>query len=112
MTFRKNLLSTRKRAWCKQQITVLEGTENANGSKNNPPLDPLAQGINYCVGGTIALNTFSGQLWYLSEGLVALAFFDQEVPDDMKRRMVAALDKDGDEDPLKRALQTCPKNPW
>jgi len=31
---------------------------------------------------------------------VALDFFDQEVPDDMKRRMVAAFDKDGDEDPL------------
>jgi len=36
---------------------------------------------------------------------VALAFFDQEVPDDMKRRMVAALDKDGDEDSPKRALR-------
>jgi len=34
---------------------------------------------------------------------VTLAFFDQEVPDNMKRRMVAALDKDGDEDPSKRA---------
>jgi len=29
---------------------------------------------------------------------VALDFFDQEVPNNMKRRMVAALDKDGDED--------------
>ena len=36
---------------------------------------------------------------------MALAFFDQEVPDDMKRRMVAALDKDGDEDPPKRVLR-------
>jgi len=30
-----------------------------------------------------------------------LAFFDQEVMDDMKRRMVAALDKDRYEDPPK-----------
>ena len=36
---------------------------------------------------------------------MALAFFDQEVPDDMKGRMVAALDKDGDEDPPKRVLR-------
>jgi len=69
-------------------------------------LRPLVQGVNNCVDGTITLNQFSGQLWCLSEELVALDFFDQEVPDDMKRRMVAAFDKDGDEDPLKRALQT------
>ena len=37
---------------------------------------------------------------------MACAFFDQEVLDDMKRRMVAALDKDRDEEPLKRAFQT------
>ena len=36
---------------------------------------------------------------------MALAFFEQEVSDDMKRRMVAAFDKDGDEDPPKRALR-------
>ena len=36
---------------------------------------------------------------------MTLAFFDQEVPDNMKRRMVAALDKDGDEDPPKGALR-------
>ena len=65
----------------------------------------MFRGINSSVDGTIALNEFSGQLWYLSEGLVALTFFDQEVPDDMKRRMVAALDKDGDEDLPKRALR-------
>ena len=35
---------------------------------------------------------------------MALAFFDQEVPDDMKRRMVAAHDKDENEDDPKRAL--------
>ena len=56
--------------------------------------------------GTTALNKLSaGQLWYLSEELVALAFFDQNVPDDMKRQMVAALDKHGDEDPPKRAVR-------
>ena len=63
----------------------------------------MFRGVNKCVDGTIALNKLSGQLWYVSEGLVTLAFFDQEVPDNMKRRMVAALDKDGDEDPSKRA---------
>ena len=66
----------------------------------------MFRGVNNYVDGTITLNQFSGQLWYLSEELVALDFFDQEVPDVMKRRMVAAFDKDGDEDPLKRAFQT------
>jgi len=58
---------------------VLEGIENGNSSKIT--LRPLVQGVNNCVQGvnncvdeTIALNKFSGQLWYLSEGLVALAF--------------------------------------
>jgi len=54
----------------------------------------LFRGVNTCVDGTIARNKFSGQLFYLSEELLPLAFFDQEVMDDMKRRMVAALDKD------------------
>jgi len=45
----------------------------------------LFRGVNNCADGTNALNKFSGQLWYLSQGLVALGFFDQEVPDDMKR---------------------------
>ena len=36
---------------------------------------------------------------------MGLAFFDQQVPDNMKRRVVAALDKDGDEDPPKGALR-------
>ena len=51
---------------------------------------------------TTALNKLSGHLWYLSEELVALAFFDQEVPDDMKRQMVVSLSKVGDEEPSKR----------
>ena len=36
---------------------------------------------------------------------MALSFFDQEVPDDMKQRMVAALDKDGNEDSPKYVLR-------
>jgi len=39
-------------------------------------LRPLVQGVNNCVDGTITLNQFSGQLWCLSEELVALDFFD------------------------------------
>ena len=37
-------------------------------------------------------------LWYLSEELVALSFFDTAVPDDVKSSMVAALEKPGSED--------------
>lgn len=43
-----------------------------------------------------------GHLWYLSEELVALAFFDDKVPIETKREMVNALKKEGSEDPPKR----------
>lgn len=50
----------------------------------------------------IALNKLLGHLWYLSEELVAFAFFDDKVSVDSKRQMVAALHKSGSEHPLKR----------
>ena len=54
---------------------------------------------------TTALNKFSGQLWYFSKELVTLTFFDQEMSNDMKQKMVAAFDKDGNQDPPKCALR-------
>jgi hypothetical protein len=50
----------------------------------------------------IAMKKFMGHLWYLSEELVAFAFFDDGVSVDTKRQMVAALHKTGIEHPLKR----------
>jgi len=44
-----------------------------------------------------------GHLWYLSEELVALAFFDDKVPNDAKWKMVLSLQKPAAEHPLKRA---------
>jgi len=42
-------------------------------------------------------------LWYLSEDLVSLAFFDSQVPLTTKRSMVRALrEVEGEEDPSKR----------
>ena len=49
----------------------------------------------------IAMKKILGHLWYLSEELIALAFFD-EVSDDTKRLMVSALQAPGAEHPLKR----------
>lgn len=49
-----------------------------------------------------ALNKLCGQLWYLSEELIALAFFDQDVDVMEKRAMVDALSHQGTEDPPKR----------
>jgi len=44
-----------------------------------------------------------GHLWYLSEELVGLSFFDNNVVPEIKDRMVSAMeDIDGDEDPPKR----------
>ena len=49
-----------------------------------------------------ALKSFGGHLWYLSESLVGLAFFDTGVSLEEKATMNAALLKDGNTDPLPR----------
>ena len=42
-------------------------------------------------------------LWYLSDELVGLAFFDRNIVADTKRKMVKSLqDTEGDDEPLKR----------
>ena len=46
---------------------------------------------------------FSHHLWYLSEELVGLAFFDAEVTHATKRLMVAALDLVGENEEASRA---------
>ena len=51
----------------------------------------------------VALKKLLGYLWYLSEELLAFAFFDDSVLDETKHQMVAALHKAGTEHPLKRA---------
>mgnify|MGYP006352973215 FL=1 len=51
----------------------------------------------------VAPKKFLGHLWYLSEELVAFAFFDDAVSLDTKRQMVEALhNTGGNEHPLKR----------
>ena len=50
----------------------------------------------------IAMKKTLGHLWYLSEELIAMAFFDDEVSDATKRLMVSALQAPGAEHPLKR----------
>jgi len=57
----------------------------------------------------VAMKKFLGHLWYLSEELVALAFFDDSLSTDAKQKMVNSLKKPGIENPPKRAtvdLQT------
>ena len=58
--------------------------------------------INPTISG-IAMKKFLGHLWYLLEELVALAFFDDKVPNDAKRKMVLALQKPATEHSLKTA---------
>ena len=41
--------------------------------------------------GNAAITKFSNHLWYLSEELISLAFFDDHVPVETKRHMVLAL---------------------
>lgn len=50
----------------------------------------------------VAVKSFSKHLWYLSETLVALAFFDPEVSVDCKRKMVNALKKPGHTNPARK----------
>jgi hypothetical protein len=49
-----------------------------------------------------ALRKMCGQLWYLNEELVALAFFDRDVDGFEKRAMIEALKHEGKEYPPKR----------
>src|SRR6218665_655064 len=49
-----------------------------------------------------ALKKLCGQLWYLSEELVALAFFERDVDASEKRAMVEGLRRVVEEDPPKR----------
>lgn len=51
---------------------------------------------------SLALKKLQGHLWYLSEELVALAFFDDEVSVDTKRKMIGCLTSAGIENHLKR----------
>ena len=46
----------------------------------------------------------AGQLWYLSEELVGLALFDDDLDNGTKDKMVSAMkEKEGEEEPLKCA---------
>ena len=50
------------------------------------------------------LKKMAGQLWYLSEELVGLALFDDDLDNGTKDKMVSAMKgKEGEEEPLKRA---------
>lgn len=49
-----------------------------------------------------ALTKFLGHLWYLSEELVALAFFDNEISIEIKQNMVTALNEDASDYSPKR----------
>ncbi|KAL4718325.1 hypothetical protein ACJJTC_011720 [Scirpophaga incertulas] len=51
---------------------------------------------------TIALKKILNHLWYLSEELVSLAFFDDELSVQEKKKMVEALKIEGTHDCLKR----------
>lgn len=57
--------------------------------------------INYSLA-KAAMKKIMGHLWYLSEELVAFAFFDNEVSLKTKQRMVTALETPGIEDSPKR----------
>ena len=49
------------------------------------------------------VKSFLRHLWYLSEPLVALSFFDERVEIEEKKKMVAALAIDSDKNYEKRA---------
>lgn len=50
----------------------------------------------------VAMKKLCGHLWYLSEELVGLAFFDRNIDAVEKRAMVERLSCEGEEDPPKR----------
>jgi len=52
---------------------------------------------------SVALKKLLGHLWYLSEELVALSFFDNEISSETKRKMIRNLDTVGKDQRLPRA---------
>lgn len=54
----------------------------------------------------IALKKFMGHLWYLSDELVAFAFFDDKVSSETKRKMVRAMDVPSDSGDLNLLKRT------
>jgi len=52
--------------------------------------------------GNAAAKSFARHLWYLSETLIGLAFFDTKVSSEMKVNMVKSLVKKGADFPLRR----------
>lgn len=50
----------------------------------------------------VAIKKMLGHLWYLSEELIAFAFFDDRISFETKRKMILALDKEGLESRPKR----------
>lgn len=56
----------------------------------------------------VALKSFAGHLWYLSETIVGLAFFDPSVADETKSEMIAALQNKGHEKPARRVKVEIP----
>lgn len=52
--------------------------------------------------GEVVQSKLRGHLWYLNESNIALAFFDDEVDIEMKRKMVSNLRKDGHPENPKR----------
>jgi hypothetical protein len=51
-----------------------------------------------------ALKSLCAHLWYLSESLIGLAFFDPAVPVTMKTKMIASLEKAAPADSPKRII--------
>jgi hypothetical protein len=51
---------------------------------------------------SVASRALGRHVWYLSEELVSLAFMDDGITLDLKRRMIAALQKPGSQHPEKR----------
>ena len=50
-----------------------------------------------------ALNKLKNHLWYLSEEVIALSFFDDQVNVETKKKMIEALDKTAEPEPPKKA---------
>jgi hypothetical protein len=44
---------------------------------------------------SVAIESLLNHLWYLSEPMVGLAFFDPEIPEDQLKKMALALEKEG-----------------
>ena len=92
------------KAWINAPISVKAPFQDLKFLKNLYSYSAIDENIS-----RIAIRKFCGHLWYLAPENVALSFFDDTIPLDIKKRMIVALKKAKPKDSVKK-VSILPEN--